>query len=214
MGGMGSGRHHGGRTTTNQMRSLDVRRLARDGLLTPGLAFGWNWTRHGETTASIQIRTETDRVILSYRRRDYAGEWQQMEYPVFLEWTDCSLGGRRAWFQCPAQGCGRRVAILYGGRVFACRHCHKLAYESQREAYDDRACRRADNIRMRLGWHPGIANPTGGKPKGMHWRTYSRLMAEYSTFAQTSWAGMAERLGMLAKKTEGLERSLSRWRRL
>jgi hypothetical protein len=195
------------------MRSLDVRRLARDGLLTPGLAFGWNWTRHGETTASIQIRTETDRVILSYRRRDYAGEWQQMEYPVFLEWTDCSLGGRRAWFQCPAQGCGRRVAILYGGRVFACRHCHKLAYESQREAYDDRACRRADNIRMRLGWHPGIANPTGGKPKGMHWRTYSRLMAEYSTFAQTSWTGMAERLGMLAKKTEGLERSLSRWRR-
>ena len=210
MGGMGSGRHHGGRTTTNQMQSLDVRRLARDGLLTPGLSFGWNWTRNGETTASIQIRTETDRVILNYRRRDHAGEWQQMEYPVFLEWTDCSLGGRRAWFQCPAQGCGRRVAILYGGRMFACRHCHKLAYESQRETYDDRACRRADNIRMRLGWRPGIANPIGGKPKGMHWRTYSGLMTKYSAFAQTSWAGAAERLGLLDRKLAGLERSFSR----
>lgn len=213
MGGMGSGRHHGGRNTTNQMRSLDVRRLARDGLLTPGLSFGWNWTRNGETVTSIQIRTEANRIILNYRRRDHAGEWQQVEYPVFLEWTGCSLGGRRAWFQCPANGCGRRVAILYGGRVFACRHCHKLAYESQREAYDDRACRRADNIRMRLGWRPGIANPTGGKPKGMHWRTYSRLMSEYSTFTHISWAGLSERLGVLDRKTEGLKRSIYRWQR-
>lgn len=205
MGGMGSGRHHGGRRTTSQLRSLDVRRLARDGLLTKGLSFGWNWTRHGETVASIQIRTETDRIILDYRTRSHAGEWQQVEYPVFLEWTDCSLGGRRAWFQCPADGCGRRVAILYGGRVFACRHCQKLAYESQREAYDDRACRRADNIRMRLGWRPGIANPIGSKPKWMHWRTYSRLMTKYSRFAQTSWAGVAERLGLVNRRLGGLE---------
>jgi hypothetical protein len=23
-----------------------------------------------------------------------------------------------------------------------------------------------------LGWGAGIANPEGGKPKGMHWRTF------------------------------------------
>ena len=60
MGGMGSGRRYqGGKDTTSDMRALDVRRLQRDGLLTPGRAFGWNWSRNGETVASIQMRFST-----------------------------------------------------------------------------------------------------------------------------------------------------------
>ena len=59
--------------------------------------------------------------------------------------------------------------------MFACRHCQKCVYECQRETYDDREMRRADNIRKKLGWTAGIANLAGGKPKGMHWRTYERL---------------------------------------
>ena len=43
MGGFGSGRGQGGKDTTSDMRALDIRRLQRDGLLTPGRAFGWNW---------------------------------------------------------------------------------------------------------------------------------------------------------------------------
>ena len=40
MGGMGSGRRYqGGKDTTSDMRPLDIRRLQRDGLLTPGRAF-------------------------------------------------------------------------------------------------------------------------------------------------------------------------------
>lgn len=206
MGGMGSGRRgQSGRSTTSSMRALDVRRLQRDGLLTSGQGFGWSWTRNGETVASIQIRTEAHRVILDYRSRGYAGEWERMEYAVYLEWTDCTLGGRRVWFQCPNQGCGRRTAILYGGRVFACRYCHKLAYESQRETDGDRAIRRADTIRARLGWHPGIAFPKGDKPKGMHWRTFERLKAEHDAFANASWAGVAERLGLVSRRLDGLE---------
>jgi hypothetical protein len=85
----------------------------------------------------------------------------------------------RPWFICPATHCGRRVAILYGGEVFACRHCHKLAYQCQRESPDDRAKRRADKIRVRLGWEPDILNGEGFKPKGMHWRTYRRLTDEH-----------------------------------
>ena len=196
MGGFGSGRGQHGKNTTSDMRALDIRRLQRDGLLTPGRTFGWNWLRNGEEVASIQTRTEVDRVILNYRSRSNGGEWQAMEYPVTLEWTPCNLGGRRAWFLCPARGCGRRVAILFGGSIFACRHCHKLAYECQRETDDDRAMRRADTIRRRLGWGAGIANPEGGKPKGMHWRTFERLKAEHDAFANASWAGMAERLGL------------------
>jgi hypothetical protein len=73
--------------------------------------------------------------------------------------TPCNLGGWRAWFICPAVGCGRRVAILYGGGIFACRHCYRLADASSREDAGGRATRRADRLRARLGWHPGILGP-------------------------------------------------------
>ena len=204
MGGFGSGRGQRGKDTTSDMRALDIRRLQRDGLLTPGQTFGWNWLRNGEKVASINIRSEVARVILDYRSRSNGGEWHAKEYPVYLAWTPCNLGGRRAWFICPARGCGRRVAILFGGSIFACRHCHKLAYECQRETDDDRACRRADTIRRRLGWERGILNGSGWKPKGMHWRTFERLRAEHDAYVMAALAGMGERLGLVERRMNGL----------
>jgi len=38
----------------------------------------------------------------------------------------------------------------------------------------------------------------------MHWRTFERLKAEYAAFANASWAGMAERLGLMNQPLEGL----------
>lgn len=198
MGGLGSGRrwHFGANDMTDDYRSIDVRRWRRDGLLAPQQAFGWQWSRHGEVVASIRVRTEPDRVILTYRHRSGGEDWQDESYPVYLDWTPCHLGGQRPWFLCPARGCGRRVAILYGGAIFACRHCYRLAYPSQRETPDDQAARRADWIRERLGWEPGILNGNGLKPKGMHWRTFERLTAEHDAFVQESLAGMARRFGI------------------
>ncbi len=200
MGGMGSGRrwHYGANDTTEDYRAIDVRRWQRDGLLIPGNAFGWQWSRRGEVVASIQARAEAGRVVLSYRHRSGGGEWKDESYPVYLDWTPCNLGGSRPWFLCPAVGCGRRVALLYGGAIFACRHCYQLAYPSQRETYDDRAARRADRIRDKLGWEPGILNGNGNgwKPKGMHWRTFERLTAEHDAFVQISLAGMVQRFGL------------------
>ena len=204
MGGIGSGRRQGGKGTTSDMRAFDVRRLQRAGLLTLGRTFVWHWTCNDENVASIQVRTEVDRLNLSYRIRSNGGEWQPMEYPLYLQWTPCNLGGRRVWFLCPAKGCGRRVAILFGGAIFACRHCHKLAYQCQRETDDDRAMRRAETIRRRLGWLPGIDNPECGKPKGMHWRTFERLKAEHDAFADASWAGMSKRIELINQRLVGL----------
>ncbi len=198
MGGIGSGRRgQTGKHVTDDYRTLDVRRWQRDGYLTQGRAFSWQWTRNGEMVASIQVRTESDRVILSYRQRSGGGEWKDERYPVRLDWTPCTFGGRRAWFLCAARGCGRRVAVLYGGGIFACRHCYKLAYASQRETVDDRAARRADRIRDRLGWEAGILNGEGDKPKGMHWRTFNRLHAEHNDFVNASLAGMMRKFGRL-----------------
>ncbi len=70
--------------------------------------------RDEETLASIFIRTEADKVTLSYRHQRAGSDWQPMEYAVQLDWTACTYGGARPWFLCPAESCGRRVAKLYG----------------------------------------------------------------------------------------------------
>jgi hypothetical protein len=150
-------------------------------------------------------------VTLIYRHKSGGNDWQPMDYPVRLEWTACTLGGRRAWFRCPANGCGRRVALLYlgGAGIFACRHCYRLAYACQRETADDRAARRADSIRERLGWQAGILNLNGGKPKGMHWRTFNRLTAEHDAFVGVSLAGMSARLGLIERRLDGVGAALA-----
>ena len=96
------------------------------------------------------------------------------------------------------------MAILYSGEIFACRHCHQLAYPSQREAGYDRAARQADKIRERLGWESGILNGKGWtKPKGMHWRTFERLNAEYDALVAESLAGITEKFGMFKEPILG-----------
>jgi hypothetical protein len=116
MGGRGSGRrwYYGAADCTDEYRSLDVRRWERDGLLMPGRWFGWQWGRDGEIVASIQVVAETDRVTLSYRHRRSGEDWKREEYPVGLTRTPCAFGGRRAWFFCPAAGCGRRGRAVLG----------------------------------------------------------------------------------------------------
>jgi hypothetical protein len=92
------------------------------------------------------------------------------------------------------------VAIIYGtGRLFACRPCKGLVYVSQAEDGGDRAARRADLIRKRLGWPTGIFNPVGCKPARMHWSTFRNLSAEYDRVLGMSLNGIAKKLGSLDK---------------
>jgi hypothetical protein len=203
MGGFGSGRH-GGSDCSDYMRTLEVRKLQRQRLLTPGNSLSWAWTINGETTATINLMVGADRVTLDYRQRERGGEWRPMNYPVWLAWTGCGFGGRRVWWRCPAVGCGRRVALLHGGRVFACRQCNRPAYRSQLEADHDRASRRADKLRDRLGWEPGILNGSGTKPKGMHWRTFERLQCKHDAHVHLALAGLAVRLGLLRVQLDEL----------
>lgn len=193
MGGFGSGRKSG-KNTTEDRRKVDVRHLARGGYLKAGMAYRWQWTRHGENVASINLTVEADRVWFTYRQRGHSGDWRDMRYAVGLERTACHLGGARVWWRCPVAGCGRRVAVMYDGGVFACRHCHDLAYRCQREADDYRAIRKADTLRKKLKWVPGIAHGEGPKPKGMHWRTFERLYAEYTEQVSRAFGGVSQRL--------------------
>jgi len=204
MGGLGSGRPSSSFAydKTDDFRSIDIRRLKRDGYLKPYLSYYWQWTRNNEIFASVQVQTRPDRVILTYKHRGYGQDWKNESYPVYLDWTDCHLGGKRPWFLCPASGCGSRVAILYGGGIFACRKCHQLAYPSQRETLDDRACRRADRIRDKLGWQAGILNGHGLKPKGMHWNTFLKLCTQHDHFVRISLTEMNKRFQLFGESID------------
>jgi len=196
MGGWGSGKRWSSKSTTGDYRRLDVRRLQRDRLLERRFWFNWQWTCNGERVGDINIRPEADRVILSYKHRRPGDDWKHEEYPVFLERTRCHYGGERVWFRCPARGCGRRVAILYGGAIFACRRCYGLAYESQRQSISDRADSRAWAIREQCGGWGSLFDPLPLRPKGMHKRTYRRLERAYGIACRTSTIEFAARMGI------------------
>lgn len=173
MGGFNSGRQ-GGKSTTNKMRSLDIRLLHCSGGLGPGELRTWSWTRSVSGVSRISMYAGDDAVTLAYQVTYQSGESRDYSYPVRIEWTPCNYGGRRAWWLCP--DCGRRVAVLYGGQRYACRHCHDLTYKSTRTAPGSEFYARANKVRARLGWGGGVASPMGDRKKGMHTKTYLRLL--------------------------------------
>lgn len=193
MGGSGSGRQTE-RSCTEDWRRIDVRRLQRDGSLDSRTSFRWQWVQDGECKAAINVDIAED-MTLRYRYRVSGGDWNDVAYSVPLDWTLCNFGGKRAWFLCPSFRCRRRVAILYLGidGMFACRHCHQLAYRCQREAMHDSLMRRADKIRERLDWEPGALNGGGFRPKGMHLRTFDRLSAEHDRLVASSISDFMKR---------------------
>ena len=203
MGSSSSG-NHGGKRTTSDMWALDVRKVQREGGLGPGETFRCTWRLGGEVIAYVDLKADADRVMLDYRRKT-GGEWQAMRYLVEIAWTACHYGGQRAWWLCPGAGCGRRVTVLYGANALACRHCHDLAYKSQRQTSDDRAYKRADKLRARLDWSPGVIHGPGGKPKGMHWRTFWRLHARYDASVIQTLGGESVKLDKVMTELKHLE---------
>lgn len=175
------------RSTTDEYRQLDIRDLERKGLLKPT---GWTtltWRSNGEISGTITIFPRFDGVLLKYNYRHRSEDWQHKEYNVSFDSTPCHYGGERRWFICPASQCSRRVAILYLAGLFVCRDCLHLSYESQREQPYGRALRRAQAIRMKLGGSSSMAEDFPDKPKGMHWRTYSRFIQRYDYAQSLSW---------------------------
>lgn len=196
MGGYGSGRNSGTPTTAG-LRQLDVRRWNREGFFASGPHHGmWVWRREDEVVASIGYQASRAAVTL-----EYTANGEPQRYTVSLEWTPCNYGGSRPWFRCPASRCGRRCAVLYGGRIFACRQCHGLAYESQREDRSGRLLLKRDKIRARLGAEPGMGELD--KPPRMHWRTFNRLAEAAGEADAASLMCIGGRLGRMLRAKLG-----------
>jgi hypothetical protein len=197
-------RPYGGRPTCESCIWIDVRHWRRVGRLQAGQYFSWSWTRRGEPSGNV--RTEPGAVVLIYRSRGRGEtEWKSVEQRVPITWTPCHLGGHRPWFICSVYSrgryCGRRVALLYApGELFACRRCYDLAYESQHEAVHNRGLGKAQKIRMRLGGSPSMLAHFPDKPRGMHWRTYTRLRHAHNVAYGKSIMGLTKFVDRLQRR--------------
>jgi hypothetical protein len=201
MGGFGSGRPSSNRATVEDCRSLDVNQLHRAGALTSGWMGNWNWTRNGERIGLISISGGKDQIVLAYRSKRGGDDWEDVKESIEIRWSGCRFGGERPYFVCPGvvngDVCSRTVVQLYcAGRYYLCRHSYRLAYASQAEDRCDRALRRANKHRRRLGGEPGMLSSIPERQKGMWHRSYQRHLSEI--FADEDAA--QERLVLLAAR--------------
>ncbi|HOZ25839.1 MAG TPA: hypothetical protein PLH23_00980 [Hyphomonadaceae bacterium] len=132
-----------------------------------------NWQR---PTGSMQVVGGDDVVTLVYSvRNGDAEDWRQIEERVTLTRVAKPFGGAQTYFRCPR--CSRRVATLALARqYFRCRTCVGAAYASSQEGPTDRAMRRANKLKRRLGAEPGL-DSYYWRPKHMRQRTFARIDA-------------------------------------
>src|SRR5262245_56183696 len=80
--------------------------------------------------------------------------------------------------------CNPRVLFLRPIRLFArhgsyaCRHCHKALYASQKQHSIARKRLHASKLRLKLGGWPDINEPMPAKPKRTCRRTYQHIRNE------------------------------------
>lgn len=156
------------RGTVDGALGVDIRFLARGGMLSPGNTGSLAWRSAGKDIASIGIKADGTSVMFQYEDRG-----RSVDLPIALDHTPEYFGGWRKWFLCPE--CGRRCALLYAPR-FACRLCLDLRYESQRTGRRFQPIKQAARVLAKLGGQ-GTLPP---RPKGMWQRTYDSLCQEYA----------------------------------
>jgi len=90
-----------------------------------------------------------------------------------IVWVRTGLGAPRAILVC---SCGFGAIRLFGHYGnYACRHCHKAVYASQKYDQIGRKRLQASKLRLtRLNGLPDINEPMPSKPKWKHRRTYNK----------------------------------------
>jgi hypothetical protein len=196
MGGYGSGRR-----CTNDLettyRKLDIRVLAREGVLAAGCECSVQWS--GQPLELLRIQASEGELHFRYNTNLQSWQRREVDLPVKLEWTPCNYGGRRPWFLCPRRGCGRRVAILYGASDLGCRTCRRLTYNTQRVPPASRSLERAQRLRVRLGGSVDMTQPFPTRPEGMHFLTYMKR-------AMLAWRAEDQANAQLIEWVESIQR--------
>ena len=132
------------------------------------------------------------KLAYSYCGKDY-------QYKIRLDKTPCHYGHYRYWFICPHYG--KRVGVLYCAGLYVCRHCIGANYATQSMQPIDKLFRKVEKIRHRLQWQAGIAHGHGAKPKGMHYKTYFKLVWEHDRLVNAICGATMQRLDKHHKRT-------------
>jgi hypothetical protein len=192
--------------STSDYRTLNISALKCKNLLRAGASFQWEWWRRGEKVASIGIAIENRHIMrLRYQSQSRGSEPTQHDYPVTIAWTPCHLGGERPWLLCPC--CGRRVAKLYGGSVFACRYCMRLNYPCQQASKSDRALNQAWALRQKLGCDSGPFDYPAqyiSRPKGMHRSTFAKRIEKLTRIEEKAMADAVTTMQKLGIRIDGI----------
>ena len=128
-------------------------------------------------------------VISSDKAKAIECEIDGWTYRADLTTTPCNYGKARYWFVC--RYCKGRKAVLYvGNSGLACRKCYGLSYSIENKTRSDRAIDGAFKINQRLGFD-GDIDCLGDKPKGMHWKTFNRLIEKRDDYSAIFWGNVA-----------------------
>ena len=177
MGGIGSGNYYRGssQTTLEEMQRIDIASLNKSGFLNGHTRSGvWRWHCGDEPSGAVTLTTIDNQLMITGQRRNYGEDWEDFEQKINLLTTPCNYGGKRYWLQCPY--CFNRVGVLaLGGSLFACRRCYKVPYASQQESRPDRINRAQRKLAARMFED----EDRGIKKKGLHWKTFERLLHEH-----------------------------------
>jgi len=162
MGGFGSGDWADVMTrkvNTGLCRTLSVKTLKKMGVFDVdrvGEVFSIRWVNgFGEDAGMVSIIPQVSvggNGNKTSLRVDIGGFVTGQD--ISLTATPCHYGGVRHWFLCPAvvDGvlCENRVGMLYlppGGKIFGCRHCYGLTYESCQQSHKyDRVMDHLDHL--------------------------------------------------------------------
>ena len=168
MGGYGSG-VSGWKPKSEQTFKIDVQQMQRNGSLRLGTTSTNRWSRADVLLAEISMTSWGNMIIVHTKP----------EQCITLTSTSCHYGGQRPWFLCPV--CNRRVAILYQvSEHLSCSHCSDISYYSRNESQLDRLLRKKNKLRKQLTVDDGWGLDFFRRAKGMHRKTYDRLLDEFA----------------------------------
>jgi len=178
MGSWGSGGHNRKRGYTAGHISLDSFQMAKSIPIKGGQA---ELIMRWDNGNSISVILCSGHLIASY-----SSEGEPIKGRICFDRVPNNYGGAdRVYFSCPY--CARRSRMLYcHNKRFKCRICARLNYVSQQttKGNDLAIFKIRRMLREKFGVDPSGMAPceldyyTPPKPKGMHWRTYERLMRE------------------------------------
>lgn len=196
------------RPLTTSFPSIDIADLMEERLLDSGIVGVLAWQTDGEQGKTVVKTVCYDEVL---ELKIAIPDEGVSHISLFIEKEACRFGGYRKWLICPC--CGERKRVFYISETWwrihwvACRSCAGLAYPTNRMRRFQRLEHRSKRIEERLHWGE---DDEPCRPKGMHKKTFDRLVSEYEALIDeaseayqeevASWTGWEARLSKLAKR--------------